>query len=109
MSLCFLSQNMTQKEPEKKCLDSSNCNHLFIKTGVGGVAPFESPVCFALNAWYCFDGMEQVQFLRWILDVHVDMEGVCLAVVGAALEKFFDKIMPVMCVYIGKLQVLSVI
>jgi hypothetical protein len=27
-----------------------------------------------LNVWYCFDGVEQVQFLCWILDVHVDEE-----------------------------------
>jgi hypothetical protein len=29
-----------------------------------------------LNTWYCFDGVEQVQFLFWILDVCVDEEGV---------------------------------
>ncbi len=53
---------------------------MFGKTGVGGVAPFESPVGFALNTWYCLDGMEQVQFLLWILDVRVNEEGVHFAV-----------------------------
>ena len=64
-------------EPE---YGAGECNHLFGKTCIGGVAPFESPIGFALNAWYCFDGMEQVQFLRWILDVCVDKEGVHFAV-----------------------------
>ncbi len=53
---------------------------MFGETGIGGVAPFESPVGFALNTWYCFNGMEQVQFLFWILDVCVDEEGVSFAV-----------------------------
>jgi hypothetical protein len=40
--------------------DSSKCNHSFGKAGAGGVAPFKGPIGFALDTWYCFDGMEQV-------------------------------------------------
>jgi hypothetical protein len=61
MSPRFLSQNMAQKEPEKKMpLMAANENHLFGEAGAGGVAPFKGLIGFALDAWYCFDGMEQV-------------------------------------------------
>ncbi len=50
----------TERAQEEDAFNSSECNYLFGKTGVGGVAPFESPVGFALNAPHCFDGMEQV-------------------------------------------------
>ncbi len=53
---------------------------MFRITGIGGVAPFESPVGFVLNAWHCFDGVKQVHFFCWILDVHVNEEGERLAV-----------------------------
>jgi hypothetical protein len=52
----------TERAQEEDDFGSGESNHLFGKTGVCGVAPFESPVGFALNAWNCFDGVEQVQF-----------------------------------------------
>jgi hypothetical protein len=69
-----------ERAQEENAFNRGKCNHLFGKTGIGGVAPLESPVDFALNAWYCFNGMEQVQFLCWILDVSVNEEGVRFAV-----------------------------
>ena len=42
---------------EENTFDSGKCNHAFGKTDIGGVAPFESPVGFALYTWYCFDCM----------------------------------------------------
>jgi hypothetical protein len=50
----------TERAQEEDAFDSSKCNYLSGKTGIGGVAPFESPVDFSLNAQQCFDGMEQV-------------------------------------------------
>jgi hypothetical protein len=43
------------REENTFAFDSGECNHSFGKAGIGGVAPFESPVGFALYAWYCFD------------------------------------------------------
>jgi hypothetical protein len=42
---------------EENTFDSSKCNHAFSKTGIGGVAPFKSPVGIALYTWYRFDCM----------------------------------------------------
>ena len=61
-----------ERDREENAFDSSKFNHTFGETGIGGEAPYESPVGFALGAWYYFNGMEQVHFLFWILDVHVD-------------------------------------
>jgi hypothetical protein len=45
---------------EEDAFDSSRCNHLLGKAGAGGVAPFKGKIGFALDTWYCFNGMEQV-------------------------------------------------
>jgi hypothetical protein len=69
-----------ERAREQNVFNSGEYNHSFGKTIVGGVAPFESLVGFALNAWHCFDGVEQVQFLHCILDVSVNEEGLRFAV-----------------------------
>ncbi len=79
-SVLFELEYGAERALEEDAFDGSKCNHLFGKAGAGGVAPFEGPIGFALDTWYCFDGMEQVQFLCWVLDVGVDDEGVCFAV-----------------------------
>ena len=56
--MLFEPEYGTERAREEGAFDSGNCNHTFGKTGIGGVAPFESPVGFALDAWYCFDGVE---------------------------------------------------
>ncbi len=53
---------------------------MFCEAGSGGVAPFEGPLRFALDAWHCFNCSEQVGFCRWILGVRVDEEQVGFAV-----------------------------
>ena len=40
----------TERVREENAFDNSECNHSFGETGIGGVAPFASPVCFVLNA-----------------------------------------------------------
>ncbi len=56
-SSLFKPEYGAKRAREKNTFDSGKCNHAFRKTGIGGVAPFESPVGFALYAWYCFDCM----------------------------------------------------
>ncbi len=57
-SVLFEPEYGAERAREENAFDSGKCNYTFGKTGIGGVAPFESPVGFALDAWYCFDGME---------------------------------------------------
>ena len=57
-SVLFEPEYGAERAQVENAFDSGKCNHTFGKTGVGGVAPFESPVGFALDAWYCFDGMK---------------------------------------------------
>ena len=51
-----------ERTQEEDAFISGKCNHMFGETGIGGVAPFEGPVGFALDTWYCFNGVKQVQF-----------------------------------------------
>jgi hypothetical protein len=51
-----------ERAQEENAFGIVRCNHTCGKTGIGIVAPFESPVGFVLDVLYCFDGMEQVQF-----------------------------------------------
>ena len=62
-SALFEPEYGAERAREENAFDSCKCTHTFGETGVGGVAPFESPVGFALDAWYCFDGMGCVIFL----------------------------------------------
>ena len=57
-SALFESEYGTERAQEENAFNGGKCNHKFGETGIDGVAPFESPVGFALDAWYCFDGME---------------------------------------------------
>jgi hypothetical protein len=57
-SALFEPEYGAERAREENAFDSGKCNHTFSKTGIGGVAPFESPVGFALDKSYCFDGME---------------------------------------------------
>ena len=57
-SALFEPEYGTERAREEDAFDSSKCNHMFGEAGIGGVAPFESPVGFALDAWYCFDGVD---------------------------------------------------
>jgi len=60
-SALFEPEYGAERAREENAFDSGKCNHTFGETGIGGVAPFESPVGFALDAWYCFDGMVEVE------------------------------------------------
>ncbi len=51
----LMSEYGAKRAQEENTFDSGECNHAFGKAGIGGVAPFESPVGFTLYAWYCFD------------------------------------------------------
>ncbi len=59
MSPRFLSQNMAQKEPEKK-MPSTAAKAIIRLTKLALVElhHFESPVGFASDLWYCFNGVE---------------------------------------------------
>ena len=57
-SALFEPEYGAERPQEENVFDSGKCNHTFGKTGVGRAAPFERPVGFALDAWYCFDGMK---------------------------------------------------
>jgi len=59
-STLFEPEYGAERAREENAFDSGKCDHAFSETGIGGVAPFESPVGFALDTWYCPDGMEQV-------------------------------------------------
>jgi hypothetical protein len=59
-SALFELDHGTERAQEEDAFNSSKCNHSFGKASVSGVAPFKGPICFVLNTWYCFDGMEQV-------------------------------------------------
>ena len=50
----------TERAQEENSFDCGKGDDPFSKAGVGGGAPFKSPTCFALNAWYCFDGAKKV-------------------------------------------------
>ncbi len=56
------------------------------QTGLGGIAPFESPVGYGLDVRHCFNCMEQMQFLCQILDICVNEEGVAVDVFDCDLE-----------------------
>ena len=57
----FLSQNMAQKDPEKKMPSTeSKCNDPFGKTGIGGITPCEGPGRFEVNTWDCLGGVEDM-------------------------------------------------
>ncbi len=68
----FVAETVAGHEPallEPKCgkerahkkdafnFNSGKCNPLLRKTGVGGIAPFESPVSFVLDTWHSFNGI----------------------------------------------------
>jgi hypothetical protein len=44
-----------ERAQEENAFNSGKHNHSFREIGIGGIAPFESPVGFALNAWHCFE------------------------------------------------------
>jgi hypothetical protein len=43
-STLFEPEYGTERAQEENAFNSGKCNHTFGKTGIGGVAPFESPV-----------------------------------------------------------------
>jgi len=49
-SSLFKPEYGAKRAREENTFDSGECNHAFIKAGIGGVAPFESPVGFVLYA-----------------------------------------------------------
>ena len=48
-------ENGTERAREENTFDHSKSNDPFGKAGLGGGAPFESPVGFVFYAWYCFN------------------------------------------------------
>ena len=48
-------ENGTERAQEENAFDCSKSDDPFGKVGIGGGAPFESPVGFAFYAWHCFD------------------------------------------------------
>jgi hypothetical protein len=57
-SMLFEPEYGAERAQEENAFDSGKCNHRFGETSVGGVAPFETLVGFALEAWYCFSSVE---------------------------------------------------
>ena len=57
-SALFEPEYGIERAREENAFNSGKCNHTFREAGIGGVAPFESPVGFALDAWYYFDGVK---------------------------------------------------
>ncbi len=59
-STLFEPEYGAERAWEEDVFDGSKCNHLFGKACTGVGEQFEGPIGFALDTWYCFDGMEQV-------------------------------------------------
>ena len=57
-SALFEPEYGAERAREENAFDGGKCNRTFGETCIGGVAPFESPVGFALDAWYCFNGVK---------------------------------------------------
>ncbi len=53
-SALFEPEYGAERAQEENAFDSCKCNHSFGETVVGGVAPFESPVGFALKCMALF-------------------------------------------------------
>ncbi len=70
----FQPEDGTKGTQKEDAFDGGECNHAFGKAGRGGVTPFESPLCFSLDARYGFDCSKEVLLLRGVLDVCVDEE-----------------------------------
>ena len=51
----FEPKDGTERAREEDTFDRSKGDDPFGEAGVGGGAPCESPVCFALYTWYRFD------------------------------------------------------
>jgi hypothetical protein len=70
----FQPTDSTEGTQKEDAFGGSECNHAFSEAGGDGVAPFESPLCFALNARLCFNFSEEMLFLCRVFDVRVDEE-----------------------------------
>ena len=56
--LLFQPENGTERAREEDAFNGGKCDYAFGETSIGGIASFECPVCFALDAWYCVYGMK---------------------------------------------------